>query len=372
VTAPRAWIHRVDDPFDGVDRVCYESDTTWALLPVSLALTFFYVAFAALHHSALAPLPGAVMDGIAVLSSIVAVGVAVAAWRHRIPDHLSHAAMTVLVAVTTANATAHLLMTGDPQETVGFMFLLVGIGVVLLRRAWLVPTAIGIWACWAFSVGYLGGSPAVWGHWAFYVLTASGLGIVVVMLRRRSIDVANAALRQAMRAATEDTATKLSNRRGLEMRSRELVALARRRGEIVHCTFLDVDGLKAINDERGHDAGDRVILAVAQAIRATCRSSDVVARWGGDEFVVVGLGPREESHHLEERVAEYFAECHPDDTVLAGLHISVGRAELAPWEDGDTETLLWKADHDMYERRALRPRSGRAVFLSDGVGPFEL
>jgi len=91
VTQPRAWIHRVDDPFDGVDRVCYESDTTWALLPVSLALSFFYLAFAVLHHSALAPLPGAVMDGIAVVSSLVAVGVAFAAWRHRIPDHLSHA-----------------------------------------------------------------------------------------------------------------------------------------------------------------------------------------------------------------------------------------------------------------------------------------
>jgi diguanylate cyclase len=196
--------------------------------------------------------------------------------------------------------------------------------------------------------------------------------MVVVLLRRRSIDVANTALRQAMRAATEDTATKLANRRGLEMRSRELVALARRRGEIVHCTFLDVDGLKAINDERGHDAGDRVILAVAQAIRATCRSSDVVARWGGDEFVVVGFGPSATSHHLEERVADYFAECHGDDEVLAGLQISVGRAELAPWEEGDIESLLWKADHDMYQRRALRPRTGRTVFLPDGVGPFEL
>jgi diguanylate cyclase (GGDEF)-like protein len=372
VTAPRAWIHRVDDPFDGVDGVRYESDTTWALIPVSGALAIFYVAFAALHHSVFAPVPGAVMDAIAVVSSLVAVAVGAAAWRRRIPDQLSHAAMTLLVAVTTANATAHLLITGDPQETVGFMFLLVGIGVVLLRRAWLVPSAVGIWACWAFGVGYLGGSSVVWGHWTFYMLTASGLGAVVVLLRRRSIDVANTALRQAMRAATEDTATTLSNRRGLEMRSRELVAIARRRGEIVHCTFLDVDGLKAINDERGHDAGDRVILAVAQAIRATCRASDVVARWGGDEFVVVGLGAGDGSHHLEERVAQYLAECHPYDETLTGLHISVGRAELAPWEDGDIESLLWKADHDMYQRRAQRPRGERTVFLPDGAGPFEL
>ena len=372
MSVPRAWIHRVDDPFDGVDRVSYESDTTWALLPVSAALALSYVAFAALHHSALASAPGLVMDCVAAVSSLVAIVVGVTAWRRRVPDHLSHAAMTLLVAVTAGNATVHLLMTGNPEESVGFMFALVGTGVVLLRRSWLVPTAIAIWACWAFAVGYLGGGLVVWGHWAFYLAAASVLGTVVVVLRRRSIDVANAALHQAMRAATEDTATRLANRRGLEIRSRELVALARRGGEIVHCTFLDIDGLKTINDERGHDAGDRVILAVAQAIRATCRSSDVVARWGGDEFVVVGLGPGATSHHLEDRVKEYVAECHPDDEILCGLSISVGRAELAPWEEGDIESLLWKADHDMYQRRALRPRTSRTVFLPDGAAPFEV
>jgi diguanylate cyclase (GGDEF)-like protein len=372
VTAPRAWLDRVDDPFDGVDRVGYEADTTGALVPVSLALACFFPAFAALPHTGLGQEPSIVMAVISIASSLTALGVGVAARRHRVPDHRSHSVMTLLVAVATVDITAHLVITQEPQESVGFLFLLIGIGVVLLRRAWLVPTSIGIWAAWAFSVGFIGGGLEVWAHWGFYLLTASALGMVVVMLRRRSIDVASAALRQTMRVATEDAATKLSNRRGLELRSRELVAIAKRRGEIVHCTFLDVDGLKAINDERGHDAGDRVILAVAQAIQATCRSSDVVARWGGDEFVVVGLGPGEGSHHIEERVAEYFAECHPADGLLAGLHISVGRAELAPWEDGDTETLLWKADHDMYERRALRPRAGRSVFLPDGAGPVEL
>jgi len=54
------------------------------------------------------------------------------------------------------------------------------------------------------------------------------------------------------------------------------------------------------------------------------------------------------------------------------LTISVGRSELAPWEDRDPEQLLWRADHDMYLRRAGHPERGRRVFLPDGVAPFEV
>jgi diguanylate cyclase (GGDEF)-like protein len=372
VSVPRAWIHRVDDPFDGVDRVCYESDTSRALLPVSVGLVGAYGMFAVLHRVVYLQSPPPVMTVAVVLSTVVVVAVGFVAWRHRIPDGASHAVMSLLIAVTTLDATIHIVLTGDPQETMGFLFLLVGVGIGLLRRPWVVPVVVGIWACWTAAVLVLGGGWGLWGQWALYMVVATVLGVAVMILRRRSIDVASAALRQAVRAATEDPATRLANRRGLAMLSRELVALAARRGEIVHCTFLDVDGLKTINDERGHDAGDRVILAVAQAVRGSCRSSDIVARWGGDEFVVVGLGSGEATQEIEARVLNALAENHPGDELLRSLTISVGHSELAPWESGDVEALLWKADHDMYQRRALRPGPGRRVFLPDGAHPFEL
>ncbi len=363
MTVPDApWPSHVESD-DLVDRANYESDTARAVLPVSAMLTVFYAGFALVHRLVLGQDPGAVVGVVAAGSGLVAGVVAVAAWRHRVPARRGHAVMALLVAMTAVDAALHLSSTGDPQETVTFFVLLVALGAALLHRSWFAVCAVAIWSTWLLAVSHVGGDARTWWHWAFSLLGASFLGLVVLLMRRRSIDVAARALDEAVRAATADPATGLANRRGLALLSDELVALSRRRGEIVHCTFLDVDGLKTINDEHGHDAGDRVILAVAQAIRDTCRSGDIVARWGGDEFVVVGVGPSEAPHELEARIAAHLAQHHPEDATLARLSISVGRAELPPWDDGDTESLLWAADHDMYLRRSERSAGNRPAFL---------
>ena len=367
MTVPESWTSHVDDSHDVVDRSYFESDTARAVLPVAATLAAFYAAFAVVHHVVLGEDPGPVVLVVAVVSALVAALVAVAAWRQRIPPYRAHAVMALLVAMTAVDAALHLTITGDPQESVGFFILLVALGVALLHRSWFVPCVAFVWLTWLVAVARVGGDARTWWHWVFSMVAATVLGSVVLLMRRRSIVVAASALREAVRAATADPATGLANRRGLALLSDELVALSRRRGELVHCTLLDVDGLKTINDEQGHDAGDRVILAVAQAIRGACRSGDVVARWGGDEFVVVGVGPSEAPHELEARVLAHLVRHHPDDATLASLSISVGRAELAPWDDGDTESLLWRADHDMYLRRSEQRAGSRRAFLPDSV-----
>jgi diguanylate cyclase (GGDEF)-like protein len=367
VTVVSPWTSHVDHSGDAAVRSYYESETARAVLPVSATLAVFYAGFALVHHVVLGQDPGPVVSVVAGVSALVATVVAIAAARHRIPVHRAHAVMALLVAMTASDAAVHLAITGDPQETVSFFILVVALGAALLRWSWFVPCAAGVWLAWLGAVVSVGGDAMTWWHWFFSMIAASFLGAVVLLLRRRSLDLAASTLRDAVRAATEDPATGLANRRGLELLSTELVALGRRSGEIVHCTFLDVDGLKTINDEQGHDTGDRVILAVAEAIRGTCRAGDVVARWGGDEFVVVGMGPSEPPHECESRVAAHLAAHHPDDPTLTRLSISVGRAELAPWDEGDTESLLWRADHDMYLRRAEQPAARRRAFLPDPV-----
>jgi diguanylate cyclase (GGDEF)-like protein len=203
----------------------------------------------------------------------------------------------------------------------------------------------------------IGGPTEVWGFWAFYLGVATVLAVVVHLLRRRNLMIASRAVDRALRAATEDSATGLANRRGLGMLGREVVALSRRHNDAVHCSFVDVDGLKAVNDRFGHDAGDDVILAVAEALRRSARESDVVARWGGDEFVIVGLGAGVPPLDLERRVQSFLEGDEGLADHLSGIRISVGRSLLEPWDTGDLQGLLWSADRDMYVRRALKGRT---------------
>ena len=90
--------------------------------------------------------------------------------------------------------------------------------------------------------------------------------------------------------AGHDPLTGLLNRGGLEIRSSALLALAQREKRSVFAVFIDIDGLSNINNAHGHLAGDLVISEIAVAATRLVRAADLVARWGGDELVIIGLG----------------------------------------------------------------------------------
>lgn len=131
---------------------------------------------------------------------------------------------------------------------------------------------------------------------------------------------------------------------GLLELEREVVS-AQRTGEPFVLAFIDVDGLKGVNDSRGHDAGDDVLSAVAAAIRAAVRKDDVVVRYGGDEFLcgLAGITLAE----AEPRFARMNQELKDSANTT-----SVGLAELEPAED--LTALIQRADQLMYR---LKPRS---------------
>jgi diguanylate cyclase (GGDEF)-like protein len=100
-----------------------------------------------------------------------------------------------------------------------------------------------------------------------------------------------------------DVLTGLPNRRALRQRLTDEMRRGARYGSPVSLLIIDIDGLKRINDDRGHGAGDRLIRRVAAAISATLRNSDLGARWGGDEFaVVMPNASSEAAQHLAERL----------------------------------------------------------------------
>ena len=119
--------------------------------------------------------------------------------------------------------------------------------------------------------------------------------------------------------------------------------------------MLDVDGLKAANDEHGHEFGDAVISAVARALTVSVREADLVCRWGGDEFVILGVGapwPVDEFEHRVERAIVATGI----DTERWTPRVTAGSAmhERGDW---DVQGLLREADAAMYARR-LRLRGG--------------
>jgi len=164
--------------------------------------------------------------------------------------------------------------------------------------------------------------------------------------------------------ALRDGLTGLFNRRHLDASLAGAVADARRSGAPLAAVLVDVDHFKAVNDTYGHRLGDEVLVAAAEELAAHVRPGDVVARYGGDEFVV--LLPGATGEIASRRAHEWRAGFADRVTALAPegmdrVTLSIGISELTVEDDG--EALLRAADRALYRAKA----GGRdAVAVGDG------
>ena len=136
---------------------------------------------------------------------------------------------------------------------------------------------------------------------------------------------------------------------GLDAIRREM-SRSTRGGQSLVVAFVDVDGLKRMNDDYGHAAGDQLLRDVAGHIHAALRSYDVIARYGGDEFVCALSGDLPRARERFDQIS------HKLRHATGGATITIGLAEMQPGESLDE--LVIRADHDMLAQRDLpRQRS---------------
>ena len=165
-------------------------------------------------------------------------------------------------------------------------------------------------------------------------------------------------LRESIERGATDPLTGLANRRRLFEFGSKALALAVRQQSPFAVVVLDVDRFKAINDEHGHEAGDRALVLLAKALQGTLRETDLAARIGGDEFALLLPGSSASAAaQVVERTRERLAE-HQEKALSFPIHVSAGVAELSPPATGLNE-LLALADRALYDaKREGRPREG--------------
>lgn len=180
---------------------------------------------------------------------------------------------------------------------------------------------------------------------------------------RKALDEAQRANRRISHLAEHDTLTGLLNRRRFERELHRWTRVAERYERQAALLFVDIDKLKPINDNLGHSAGDEYLTAVAELLRRALRATDVLARWGGDEFVI--LLPESSAAAAAEVAGKLVRTFREAKVMVNGRELTVsGSIGIALFPDHtlDPDKLVDFADLAMYQAKA---RGGGSWCLYD-------
>lgn len=278
--------------------------------------------------------------------------------------------LTVIVDVTmVSGALAVFVALGQPHTAVNSkvvweIYLIAilaaalrsGRGVVLAATAAAVAEylAILLWAYIGWDLNDPAFSPFVHGTFSWTaqisrLILLGACGLLALALVQR--------MARITQMAASDALTGALNRTFFEYRLEEEVLRARRHRRRLAIAMVDLDNLKNINDDLGHESGDQALVAVAQSLRAGLRASDSIFRYGGDEFAV--LLPEARAEEARVRLARIATELRSRPIDGRSLTLSVGVA-AAPADAGDSHGLLRIADENLYRAK----RRGRDCIVA--------
>lgn len=202
------------------------------------------------------------------------------------------------------------------------------------------------------------------------------VGIRIVDLQRslaqrvKQLEQALGELKQAQETlrnlSLTDDLTGLYNRRGFFTLSDQHLKAARRANKEASLIYADMDGLKAINDKHGHDEGSKALKEIAVILRRTFRSSDIIARIGGDEFVILETyAERTDAQSSVTRLQENLRSHNAKQLHSYELSLSIGIVRAGVDEYSTVEALLTRGDELMYEEKRSKQRQRVAHRLAD-------
>ena len=164
-------------------------------------------------------------------------------------------------------------------------------------------------------------------------------------------------LESLYKTTIKDELTGLYNRRGLYTLGEQQIQLSKRHDDDIFVFFLDLDGMKEINDTLGHEFGDKALISTANVIHKSFRNTDILSRIGGDEFVILAVKAQYEFIPVMiERIKEYITEeNNSNDSYQISLSIGVSRIDLS--DESPLDEAIKKADKEMYKSKTANKKN---------------
>jgi diguanylate cyclase (GGDEF)-like protein len=227
------------------------------------------------------------------------------------------------------------------------------VGRRLLPAALLLPFFVGIATLSGYRAGFY--DPAFGS--ALMAVCETVSFAVLVWLCARSLNESE----RGRTLAGQDELTGLLNRRGFLVHGEARLTAARQRGEDALLLFIDLDGMKTINDGLGHSAGDGALVEAALTLRQTFRDGDVISRLGGDEFAVIASrATMHSAPAILSRLDSHLQRLNATPGRAYSLKLSTGITPCLAAEDDSLADLLALADARMYEQKQANRRDEAA------------